>query len=302
MAEEFDVSNHANPERQVIESRLLQNSISIPFDSNASADERIAALESAFTRCIILGNGGHEVGSTRRGSTNWRDLPVNLAHSSRDSSSEPSQRQSRPRHRREPSRHYPMRYPHPRQQGLLMPPPPPPVLLDIVYLKEAEFKAPSPPRKQWFENGDDLFDLYGESGNHLPTSFPNGSLHVIEVLQSDLSSVAENRYGNRRMASRNHLVKPIPERVRIRSNNLLKVLEKITKGRFTLPEFVVDNTVRESERTSEWKKEKEILPSEMVFLRPFKLFVGFEKEIRKYASSLKDDLETKGPESVSEIA
>ena len=295
MAEEFDVSNHANPERQVIESRLLQNSISMPFDSNASADERIAALESAFTRCIILGNGSREVSSTRRGSTNWRDLPLNLAHSSRDSSSEPSQRQSRSRHRRERSRHYPIRY-STRRSGVLLPPPPP-VLLDIVYLKEAEFKAPSPPRRQWFENGD---DRYGESSNHLPTSFSNRSLHVIEVLQSDLSSVAENRYGNRRMASRNHLVKPIPERVRIRSNDLLKVLEKITKGRFTLPEFVVENTGRE--RTSDWNKEKEILPSEMVFLRPFKLFVGFEKEIRKYASSLKDDLETKGPESVSEIA
>ena len=288
-----DISSHGNPERQLIEPRLLQNSISIPFDSNTSADKRIAALESAFTRCMILGNRGRDISPPRRIPTNWRDLPVNLTHSSRDSSSEPSQRRSRSRDRREPSRHYDAGSLQPRQR--LLPPPPPPVLSDIVYLKEADFKAPSPPRGKWFDNDD----RYGEPRSHLSTSFPNRSLYVIEVLQSDVSSVAEGRYGTRRRASSNRSLKPIPERVRIRSNHLLRALEKITKGKFTLPDFVVENTDRE--QTLDWNKGKEIPFSDMVFLRPFKLFVGFEKEIREYASSLKEDLETKGPENVSNI-
>ena len=303
---EVDTSSCDNTGHQVIESRLFENSVPLPFDSGASTNERIAALETAFTRCIILSNGVNENSSPHRGSTDWRDRSANSAHSStissRVSSPRPRLRQYRDAQNdhRETSRDNPPRQyiPHTRQE------PPLPlntvnyvnymsyvnqVLPDIAYLKMADFKAPNPPREMYAQTS-------GPYNQHLPARFMNRSLHVIEVLQGDVSHIAEGRYGTRRKASSKPSREPIPERVRIRSRNLLRALEELGKGKISLPHPGVIPLRAIKEQGMETKEAPYL---DMVFLRPFKLFVELESEIRDYAVALKEKVENSLSNSVS---
>ena len=252
---DVDISSRSNTGQQIIESCILENSAPLPFDPSASTKERIAALESALTRCIILGNGVDKISAPNPGATSLSDPSANSMYSLRP----------------------PFHGPQLPQDSIDI------VLPDIVYLKMADFKAarPGPPYRN----------------EHPQARLSNRSLHVIEVLQGDISHTAGGRDGTRKKAGSKPSLKAIPERVRVRSGNILRALEIISKGKMKLPH----PRVISSEAPGEQGIGKEAPLSEVVFLRPFKLFVEFEHEIREYTESLKGRIESSISNSVSII-
>jgi hypothetical protein len=115
-----------------------------------------------------------------------------------------------------------------------------------------------------------------------------GPLYLIDVVVSP--TISDNVYKDT-MSKRNHhpgdstrstdlvphpsstesVQYPTPERIRINSTLLLELLERITDQNFTRTEFIEGFKLRSQ-----------------VILRPFKLFVIFEQEIRTHANQLRE--------------
>ncbi|KAL9121891.1 MAG: hypothetical protein Q9187_001547 [Circinaria calcarea] len=166
--------------------------------------------------------------------------------------------------------------------------------LGIARIPMADFRPPQP------KTFDDRRS--NDSSVHLTADPPHIPWHVIEVATAQSSEPSARRRMRNRHTSVFSAEEPdgrldstidpdlmarVPERVRIRSTVLLKTLEKITEGKFTIP---TPSRIYSRDRKEPAYKIDEFLTlpdyQPMVFLRPYKLFMEFEKKIRKYTEEL----------------
>ena len=133
--------------------------------------------------------------------------------------------------------------------------------------------------------------------------FSRQSQYIIDVVMSDvwlsesqgkeenprsaILSLSKDEFGTESSHVPSLKDRPQPERIRINSSLLLQALEKITDQTFT---------------KSRVHEDLELMSQ--VFLRPFKLFVVYEKEIRDFAARLKQRLIPEGsrraPDGIAE--
>ena len=145
-----------------------------------------------------------------------------------------------------------------------------------------------------------------DSNIHLHADTPHNPFSVLEVALDPPSRLGSRRRPRSRHASISstelsdettesqiepELLARVPDRVRIRSKALLKALEKITEGKFTIPKVETPSYRPRRVRPGHANIELPQPPGKdgqppVVFLRPFKIFVEFEEKIREYARGL----------------
>lgn len=170
----------------------------------------------------------------------------------------------------------------------------PTLVESIARIPMASFRPPQPKARKDNDDLDSSDDELHPSADPLHEPW-----HVIEVATT--APALHWASGRRRARSRQpsiasaeyeeridftidlDLLTRVPERVRIRSIVLLKTLEKITEGKFTIPkpEKVY---IRKTTRRGHANNAPPHQP--MVFLRPYKLFMEFAEMIRTYTEEL----------------